>query len=103
MHGLVVNLFHVNKIFKTKNGKLFHNFLSRHPQLSVVNSLPVCKGCIKRKRDLANGKKERSLIDCVVVCSCVLPYITEMIINEADKIMTKKLQTIKNYVYSNKF
>ena len=74
--------------FQNDNGKLFHSFLSRHPQLSVVNPLPLCKGLITRKRNLINGKTEKSVIDFVVVCSCVLPYITEMMIDEADKFIT---------------
>ena len=42
---------------QNENGKLFHIFLNRHPDLTVVNSLPVCRGLITRKRNLLNGKK----------------------------------------------
>ena len=73
---------------QNENGKLFNSFLKRHPQLNVVNSLPVCQGLITRKRDLINGKSEKSVIDYVVVCTRVLPYITAMIIDEANQFIT---------------
>ena len=41
------------------NGKLFHNFLRRHPELTIVNSLPLCRGLITRKQDLVNGKMNK--------------------------------------------
>ena len=44
---------------QNENGKLFSSFLKRHPQLNVVNSLPVCRGLITRKRDLISGKCEK--------------------------------------------
>ena len=39
--------------------------------------------------------KKRSIIDLVVVCSRVLPYITEMIIDEADKFITTNYTQVK--------
>jgi hypothetical protein len=33
-----------------KNGYLFKQFLARHPQLKVVNSLDICQGVITRRR-----------------------------------------------------
>ena len=47
---------------QNENGKVFHNFLKRHPQLNVVNSLPVCQGLITRKRDLKSGKSEKKAL-----------------------------------------
>ena len=73
---------------QNENGKLFNNFLRRHPQLCVVNSLPVCKGLTTTKCDLINGKCEKSIIDFVIVCSRVLPFVTEMIIDEANQFIT---------------
>ena len=73
---------------QNENGKLFNSFLKRHPQLTVVNSLPICQGLITRKRDLICGKSEKSVIDFVVVCSLVLPYVTEMVIDEENKFIT---------------
>ena len=63
---------------QNENGKLFQNFLNSHKHLRVVNSLPICKGLITRKRDLMNGRSEKSIIDFVVVCSNVLPYVEIM-------------------------
>ena len=80
------------------NGKLFHNFLKRHPELTVVNSLPVCRGLITRQRNLNNGKKEQSIIDFVVVCSRVLPFITEMVIDEANTHITTNYTQSKHNV-----
>ena len=83
---------------QNENGKLFHNFLRRHPELVVVNSLPVCKGLITRQRDLVNGKCEKSVIDFVVVCTRVIPYITEMVIDEARKYITTNYTQSKGNV-----
>ena len=44
---------------QNENRKLFYQFLRRHPQLSVVNSLPVGQGLTTRKRDLKNGRSEK--------------------------------------------
>ena len=83
---------------QNENGKLFNNFLKRHPQLVVVNSLPICRGLITRQRDLINGKHEKSVIDFVVVCTHVLPYITEMVIDEAKKYITTNYTQSKGNV-----
>ena len=81
-----------------ENGKLFNKFLKRHPQSIVVNSLPVCRGLITRQRDLINGKHEKSVIDFVVVCTNVLPYITEMVIDEGKKYITTNYTQSKGNV-----
>ena len=73
---------------QNENGKLFHNFLQRHPQLSVANALPICKGIITRKRNLITGKTEESVINFIVICSCVLPYLIEMVIDVDNKYIT---------------
>ena len=70
---------------QNENGKLFMQFLSRHPQLTVLNSLPICKGLITRTRTLCTGKVERSVLDFFVVCSRVLSHITQMIVDEEMK------------------
>ena len=81
---------------QNENGKLFEQFLSRHPHLSVVNSLDICKGLITRIRKLCTGKVERSVLDFFVVCSYVLTHITEMIVDEDMKYaMTNYTQVSK--------
>jgi hypothetical protein len=67
---------------QNENGRLFSEFLKRHPQLTVVNSLDLCKGLITRRRVLCTGKVENAVLDFFVVCSCVLPFVTEMTIHD---------------------
>ena len=69
--GLVLqfdgNLWAGNKIIpgdprvQNKNGKMFEDFLLRHPHLTVVNSLPICQGSITRSRskDGKTGEKKK--------------------------------------------
>ena len=68
---------------QNRNGKLFKEFLDRN-KLTVVNSLPICKGLITRKRS-KDGKLEESILDFFVVCSFVLPYVKQMVIDENKK------------------
>ena len=79
---------------RNENGKLFH-FLQRHPQLSVVNALPICQGVITRRRELVTGKIQESVLDFTVVCSRVLPYLTEMVIDVDNKYITINYTTQK--------
>ena len=57
---------------QNRNGKLFKEFLMRNPTLTVVNSLPLCKGLITRSR-LRDGILEESVLDFFVVCARLLP------------------------------
>ena len=66
---------------QNRNGKLFKEFLDRHPHLSVVNGLPQCEGLITRSR-IKDGVKEISVLDLFVVRSKVLPFIKRMVIDE---------------------
>ena len=76
--------------FSHGNGKLFEEFVSRNPNLTVVNSLPLCDGLITRSRKKGEIE-ERSILDFFVVCSRVLPFITKMVIDE------KKEHILTNY------
>ena len=53
---------------QNKNGKLFEEFLSRNPHLSVVNALNLCEGVISRQR-----KSEKSCFQCQIVQQDWLP------------------------------
>ena len=66
------------------NGKLFMEFLSRQPHLTVVNALSICEGLITRSRT-KDDVEERSVLDLFVVCARVLPYVTKMVIDEDKK------------------
>ena len=68
-----------------RNGKLFSEFLYRHPHLSIVNALPQCEGLIS-----SDNKIEESILDFFVVCSKVLPFVKKMVIDES-----------KNYILTN--
>jgi hypothetical protein len=69
---------------QNNNGKLFMEFLSRQPHLTVVNALSICEGVITRSRT-KDGVEEKSVLDFFVVCARVLPYVTKMVIDEDKK------------------
>ena len=79
---------------QNKNGKLFEEFLSRHPQLSVVNALPLCEGLITRCR-VRDGNTELSVLVFFVVCSRVLPHITKMVIDEDKKYILTNYEHVR--------
>ena len=74
---------------QNNNGKRFNNFLKSN-NLTVVNALKLCKGLITRKR-IREGKMIESIVDFVVVCKRLLPFVTKMIIDD------KKQNSITNY------
>ena len=80
---------------QNNNGKLFEDFLTRNPNLSVVNALPQCKGLITRSRRKEN-KIEESVLDFFVVCSSVLPYVTQMVIDDKKQHILTNFQSVKN-------
>ena len=87
---LVIETFQGDPRKQNNNGKLFQQFLSRQPHLTVVNSLPLCEGLITRSR-VKEGEAEKSILDFFVVCSRVLPHITRMVVDE------KKEYILTNY------
>ena len=66
---------------QNKNGELLHNFLKRNPQMHLLNASSICNGLITRSRNLEN-RSERSVIDFVIVCDRVRPYMTIFIVDE---------------------
>ena len=78
-----------------ENGRHFSDFLKRHPQLTVVNSLSLCKGLITRRRVLCTGKVEEAALDFFVVCSRVLPYVSEMEIFDGSRHMLTNYTQVK--------
>ena len=65
------------------NGKLFAQFVTNN-KLTIVNSLPICKGLITRSR-IRQGELVQSTLDFYVVCQHVLPYVSELIIDSERK------------------
>ena len=63
------------------NGRLFKEFLSKNPNLTVVNSLSICQGLITRRRVTVKNT-EISIIDFFVVCPRVLQFIDKIVIDE---------------------
>ena len=70
---------------QNKNGKLLEDFLRRNPSLTLVNGLPICNGLITRSR-MKGNKLEESNLDFFIVCSTVLPFISQMVIDEKNGI-----------------
>ena len=72
------------------NGKLFHEFMVRNPELKILNCESLCEGVITRSR-IANGKTEKSVIDFVIISDKLLPFVDKFLIDE------KKLYALSNY------
>ena len=79
---------------QNRNGKLFQNFLERHPHLTVVNSMKVCEGLITRSR-LRCGKLETGVLDFFVICDRVLPFVTKMVIDEGKKHVLTNFEQVR--------
>ena len=66
------------------NGKMFDEFLKRNPHMTVLNKTDMCEGSITRVRKV-NDTEEKSIIDFILVCDKVIPYVTKMLIDEEKK------------------
>ena len=79
---------------QNKNGKLFEMFLKSNG-LTVIKSLPICKGLATRTR-LRQGVIVKSILDFYVVCQHVLSSVTEMTIDTDRKHIATNYSKIKN-------
>jgi hypothetical protein len=77
------------------NGKMFADFLDRNPQLSLINSLPVCKGKITRMRTTTR-EVEKSILDVFVTCDRILPYLLKMNIDEKREYVLTNYNAVKS-------
>ena len=75
---------------QNKNGELFANFLMRNSNLTILNAESLCKGLITRSRKV-NGVTEKSVLDYVIVCEKVRPFVTQFTIDE------EKMYALSNY------
>ena len=66
---------------QNKNGELLNIFLKRNSHLHLLNSSDICNGLITRSRNLET-RSEKSVIDFVIVCDKVMPFMTKFIIDE---------------------
>ena len=64
---------------QNQNGKMLVKFVKNN-HLTIVNSLPICKGTTTWARTRL-GVKLTSTIDFFIVCNIVLPFVNEMMID----------------------
>ena len=62
---------------QNKNGRLFEEFLDRHPNLTVVNATNMCEGRFTRVRNIS-----KTIIDFFVVCDQILPLVSKMKVDD---------------------
>ena len=82
------------------NGKLFKEFLRRHPHLKVVNSLELCDGLITRKRT-TKKRTETAVLDFFVVCEHVLQFVDRMVVDEEKQYVLSNYSSSKS-IFSKK-
>ena len=64
---------------QNQNGKMFVTFVKSN-KLTIVNTLPICKGSTTWSR-MKQGTKLCSTLDFFVVCERLLPYVQDMTID----------------------
>ena len=79
---------------QNRNGRLFQDFLKRHPHLRVVNDLPLCDGLITRRR-ICKEVVEESVLDFFIVCHRILPFVKKMVIDERKEYILTNYQKAK--------
>ena len=72
------------------NGKLFESFLKNNTNMFLWNGKKLCTGNITRARE-TNNCLERSIIDFIIVCDSILPFVKKMVIDE------EKIYSLTNY------
>ena len=70
---------------QNSNGKLFESFLSRNENMTLLNGHSLCEGTITRVRHVNKDKKEESILDFILFCDKILPFVTKLVIDE-DKV-----------------
>ena len=66
---------------QNQNGKLFEQFITKNPHLSVVNALNICEGKFTRVKSTKAGTC-KTILDFFLVCDQILPHVTRMQIDE---------------------
>ena len=67
--------------------------------LSIVNSLDLCKGVIMRERVFEN-KEENSVIDFILICQELLQYLIERKIDDERLYITISIRRLQGYFLS---
>ena len=79
---------------QNQNGKMFEQFLTKNPTISVVNALPLCQGKFTRVKTTRLGTS-KTILDFFLVCDKILPYVTSMKIDESgESALTKYKKNI---------
>ena len=82
-----------DKRIQNKNGKMFEDFLSTN-DLTVVNSLPICKG-VNTRVVLRKNKLIESVLDFYVVCQRVLQSVVNMEIDVDRKYIVTNFNKVR--------
>ena len=77
------------------NGKLMCEFLQRNPHLTLINSLPLCEGKITRMRKTTKTI-EKSILDVFITCDKILPYSTNMVVDEKRENALTNFKAVKH-------
>ena len=62
--------------------------------LHVVNAMDICQGSITRHRETKVGT-EKAILDYIIVCDRLLPFVSEMVIDEQREDVLTKYATKK--------
>ena len=81
---------------QNSNGKLFESFLIKYPNMTLLNGSSVCEGNITRVRKVNTNKWEESILDFMIVCDKILPFVTKLVIDE------KKVYSFMRYANRSK-
>ena len=79
---------------QNRNGRLFCEFLTRNPQLIVVNNLEICEGLITRKRVVENRTQE-AVLDFFLVNEKCITYLHKIKIDEKKEYSVMNLSQLK--------
>ena len=72
-----------------QNGKLFQEFLVKHPHLKVVNSLDICEGVVTRNRKTTK-RLEESVLDFFVICDKISRFASKMVVDEGKRFVLSR-------------
>ena len=90
---LGLNIIQGDKREQNKNGKMFEEFFNTN-KLTVVNSLPICKG-VNTRVTKRKGKLVQCVLDFYVVCQHVLQSVVEMEIDVDRKYIVTNFNKVR--------
>ena len=66
---------------QNQNGKMFQEFLKKHPHLIVVNNLDLCEGLITRRRKTTR-RMEEAVLDFFVICNKISHFLPKLVVDK---------------------